>query len=308
MESASETLPAYLPTLTSSYRNVERYYELMATAVRGFNPPVNLSALDAFLLQQAIRYLPEPATVIDMATQATAGSSVICWLSAERIRRVVAPKSDWATTESSDWRTGFGLAAEAMDVDTAVLSDHSVEQVLKEHFTPLSPVVFSLAQTETDAALLGQRLKSLLEIHPQATIFLLPLGDVGDSALLTEALNFVNAHAEYKLQLVRELCPFWASSRLGVIFPSANADVPASLYRLRQQYDGNFEFLNLARLLTQSELRAQQELERERQAYVALQSSFSLKYELKRWLWQRFPTPIKRLIRKLRGLPVENVV
>lgn len=306
MESASETLPAYLSTLTSSYRNVERYHELMATAVRGFNPAVNLSALDAFLLQQAIRYLPEPATVIDMAAQATAGSSTICWLSAERIRCVVAPKSDGAT-ESSDWRTGFRLAAEAMDVDIAVLSERSVEQVLKEYFTPLSPVVFSLAQTETDAALLDQRLKSLLERHPQATIFLLPLGDVGDSALLTEALNFVNAHAEYKLQLVRELCPFWASSRLGVIFPSANADVPTSLYRLRQQYDGNFEFLNLMRLLTQSELRAQQELARERQAYVALQSSFSLKYELKRWLWQRFPTPIKRLIRKLRGLPVENV-
>ncbi len=308
MDSGNETLPAYLPTLMSGYRNVERYNDLMAKAVRDFSPPVKLSALDTYLLQQTTGYFPEPATVVDLSAEATAGASIVCWLSAERIRQIVAPKSDSSTTENADWQNGFRSATEVMDLDANVLCEKTVEQALKDNLNPLSPVVFSLAQTAADASLLGRRLTSLLELHPQATIFLLPLGNVGESELLTEALNFVKAHTEYKLQVLRELCPFWASSQLGVIFHSTNDDLPASLQRLKQQYDGNFRFLDMARMLMESELRAKLELERERKAYAALESSFNLKYELKRWLWRQFPTSLKRLIRRLRGLPVENIL
>lgn len=299
-----DTQSAYLPTLMSSYRATERYNNLLFKACSGkLEPSVNLSALDAYLLQQVVNQLSNQVTIVDLAADATCGASTICWLSAANVRQAVVPQNDWETGENAEWRTGFRFVAEEMGFDDEVLLSETIEQALKAKNNPLSQVIITLAQTEADAPKLGERLRSLFALQPNAAVFLLPLGAIGDSELLAQAINFGSSQKSYRVVALRDFCPFWTASRLGLIYPVNNADLPVSLDRLQQQYDGNFQFLNLTQMLIESELHSFEVLERERQAFLALQSSISLKHELKRWLWRKFPSPIKRLIQKLRRRP-----
>lgn len=301
MESGSETQPAYLPTMMSSYRTMERYSDLLSkTGNKSPKSLVSLSALDAYLLQQVTNHLPQKTTVVDLAADATCGASIVCWLSAENVRQVIAPQTDWQPNDVAEWRTGFRLASEEMGFEQEVLHSDTIEQVLKAQNNPLSQVIITLAQTEADAPLLNERLKFLFALQPKAAVFLLPLGDVGSSELLAQAINFGSSQTDYRVVALRERCAFWAASRLGLIYPANNIDLPASLRRLQQQYEGNVQFINMVQLLIESELRALRELQHERHAFAALQSSISLKYELKRWLWHKLPSPLQRFIQKLR--------
>lgn len=301
MESGKETQPAYLPTLMSSYRTMERYGDLLSKACnKTLKPSVSLSALDAYLLQQVTAQLPQKAAIVDLAADATCGASTVCWLSAGNVRHVVAPQNDWQPSDNAEWRIGFRLVVEEMGFDDGALRSETIEQVLKAQNNPLSQVIITLAQAESDAPSLGERLNSLFALHPDAAIFLLPLGAIGSSELLAQAINFGSSQNDFLVVALRDLCPFWTASRLGLIYSAGNTDLPASLSRLQQQYEGNFQFLNMTQMLIESELRSLRELERERRAFEALQSSISLKYELKRWLWHHTPAFLQRLIQKLR--------
>lgn len=295
MQSGSETQPACLPTLMSCARAMERYDDLVSK-VGSSATAVRLSALDAYLLQQLVAHLPQKATIVDLAADATGGASIICWLSAENVSQIMAPQ----TVGNADWRTGFRLAAEAMGMDASALRSETTEQVLKTQNNPLSPVVITLGMTESDAPTLNERLNTLFALQPQSTIFLLPLGNCGSSELLNQAIHFASDHSDYRVVALRELNHFWAASRLGVIYSANNAGLPASLRRLQQLYEGNFQFINLVQLLTELEVRAQKDLMRERHAFEALQSSISLQYEFKRWLWRKFPVRLQKLIKRFR--------
>ncbi|MFN0112767.1 MAG: hypothetical protein ACKVZH_28240 [Blastocatellia bacterium] len=296
MQSGSETQPACLPTLMSCARAMEQYADLVSK-IGVPSPAVNLSALDAYLLQQMAAHLPNRATVVDLAAAATGGASLVCWLSAANVAEVIAPHTD---SDNDDWRTGFRQAAEAMGINAVVLSAESAEQALKAQANQLSPIIITLAQTEADAAKLGERLNALFALQPKAAIFLLTLGNVGSSEVLTQAVNFASANSNYRIVALRECNHFWATSRLGMIHLANNSDLPAALRRLQQLYEGNFQFTNLVQLLTELEVRTQKDLMRERHAFEALQSSISLQYELKRWIWRKLPAFMKRLIKKLR--------
>lgn len=256
MEKKCETSPAYLPTLLSSYRLIERYGELLLQADGdAIKAETDLSALDAYLLQQTICHLSQQAIVVDLAADATCGASTVCWMTAENVKQIVVPRHDWQSGSNTAWRNSFHFAIEAMGLNPVELAVEPFQQVLTEQKNPLFQTVIILAQAETDAQALNERLAALFSLQPKAIVFLLSLGAIGNSELLKQAISFAEARAPYQLIALRELCPFWSTSRLGVFYSSDNVDLPASLRRLQQQYEGNFQFLKMVRHVVESELK-----------------------------------------------------
>src|SRR5258708_25188945 len=73
--------------------------------------------------------------------------------------------------------------------------------------------------------------------------------------------------SDHCLLPVREISPFFFTSNLGLIYPRNNPHVPDVINRLRQLYEGNFDFLTLVE--TNLRLQAKVETNLRLQAKVA---------------------------------------
>jgi len=262
----SDESPRLVPTITSCYQPVEGYLRFLQQAGAP-QAEVLLRPLDSFLLRQYVAYCSARPTVIDLAAEATLGASTVMWLSYADVTYTVTPLPRWQPS-TFKWRSLLLELQNELTIVTSGLQDSPVLD-LKEssdslHHQSYSPRLYCLAQKVDAIPALSEVLNVLLRWHSQASVMFFPLGLIGESRLLEEALSFCMKHPSYRLTALRELSPFFASSQLGLIYPVQEEEVGKILQRLRQLYEGNFEFLSLvnhsttlarenARLLRQQE-------------------------------------------------------
>jgi len=250
-------------TLFSCHRAVELYRRRLADRPEAGSPAsCHLMAIDSFLMRQLAVYYPAAPVVVDFAAEATHGETTVFWLAAPGIKRVVSPQGQAA----GSWQDSFRDALEHLDLeDTAIhpaisISDPAGLEDIRRHLDPPSPVIFLLAQREEESPKLARRLDELVQVRPDALILVFPLGLIGRSQSIGEALEFCAQRKAYRLTVLRELGPFFASCQLGLIYPADNQDVPVVLERIRQLFDGNLSVVTLARDLTDALMREKEAL------------------------------------------------
>lgn len=256
MESLTSEISTVWPTLLSCYEPVEQYRQLTAGQLATQPAPAEFNALDAYLLWQLAATLPTAPDILDLSANATQGASAAFWLASPSIHQYFAPP-DAQTTASAVWRTQFPAASAELGISRSETTTGDLASVVQQRSAHL-PLLIMFAAHEIEASLLSTKLDEVLQHFPQGWIFLWPLGELGNSAVLAAALNFCQTQPRYRLTALRESSPFLAASTLGLIYPAADAALPLVLTRLQQAYGGNYEFLARARLVTQLALEAGQ--------------------------------------------------
>lgn len=309
LESLSPEVRQIWPTLTSCYRPIESYVELLAEAGGAAEQPqLNLSALDAFLLHQLVSALPMAPIVIDLAAEATNGASAAFWLASASAHRLIVPHLSALESPSANWRQHFPAIAEVLNwrleqcnltVELPALSELTPTSwpSLSASLNPLVPSVVLCAAHEATAAVLANVLNSVFNWQLQALVVLLGFGKVGDHSSIKAALDYCAAHPEYRLTMLRELSPFFFASSVGIVHPINHAELRLLFDRLQYMYEGNFQFLTLAKALTETVMQSAPQ--------VKAHTTFAmLRSETKRWLWHRvLPRWFKCALNRLRKRP-----
>ncbi len=249
------------PTLFTCYEPVARYLECLAAVTNAQpRPRVSMVALDAFLLRQLAAYYPHPFTVIDLAADATLGASAAFWAAPHMpIRRLQIPRPTLEPAEGLDWRAHWPHVAAELGLDVAVAESELVMETSNGWARPdaglgaMTTTLYVVAVPDGQVTDASERLTALIARQPDALICLLPFGLIGQSPLLSEALECC-ARTGYVLTACREISPFFASSRMALLYPADNAFVPDVLDRIRQLFDGNFQFLELIKSLVEDKI------------------------------------------------------
>jgi hypothetical protein len=119
-------------------------------------------------------------------------------------------------------------------------------EAIRAQLPPHTSVLFVTASTEEGAGQLGEQLRELGQLQPDAGVVVLGLGPVGKSAVLAALVNHCSRGAAQQLAVPRDAIPFCASSQLGLVYPAESTDIPFALARVQQFFEGNFRFLSLA--------------------------------------------------------------
>lgn len=241
--------PRLIPTITSCYQPIERYLRLLQQAADPApQADVLLRPLDSFLLRQYVAYNSTKPTVIDLAAEATCGASSAMWHSYSDVTYTVTPSPRWQPS-TFKWRPLLLELQNELALVASGLQDplplDLTEAADPLHYHSFSPLLYCLAQKDEAEPALSEVLDVLFRWHPQASVMFFPLGLMGQSRLLEDALSFCARQPSYRLTALRELSPFFASSQLGLIYPANQEEAGQILQRLRQLYEGNFEFISL---------------------------------------------------------------
>ncbi len=241
-------------TIFSSYKPIEQYLELLQTA-RGIVPSVLIRGIDAFLMRQIVLCYPSAPTVVDLAGAATVGASTVFWAwMAGSMQMAVGMQPAWDVNVVEGWPSLASDGSSAQNIHPLpFIGSESLEMpgewaITKAELSinSLSPLFFTLAQTDGTPAEIQKRIECLLNLERNAVILLFPIGTTGESAALEAALNVCRIGSDYRLSLMREVSPFFATSQLAVISRRDNQHIPSILDRIRALYDGNFNYLALA--------------------------------------------------------------
>jgi hypothetical protein len=239
-----------IPSLFTCHRPVERYWELCAaTSPAGDAGP---SAVDSFVLTQVPDAYASAPLVLDLAADATGGATVALWASHPRVRHVLAPPGG---TADGDWRETFPAVAAEMGIspERFRLDDDAGGPLPRN--PPRRSVLINLAVPPDDAADAKRLVADVLDRYPGSLVLLSPLGPTGASPSLEAALAVCAADPAYRLALFREVSPFLAASRLGLIHPARSPEADAVLDRVRRAFGGNFQFLGLLRTVSEQAAR-----------------------------------------------------
>ena len=107
------------------------------------------------------------------------------------------------------------------------------------------PILVSLAPISGDARDAIPQLESIFDANRRTIVLLKPLGLIGEDPAIQELLGWTKL-AGLRLTPLRDLSPFLGYSRMAVIYPADDLDVPDLLKRIRRLFNGNFDFLTLA--------------------------------------------------------------
>ena len=238
--------------------------------------------------------------VIDLAADATQGASTAFWLANANAHHVFVPRTN--NTMAGDWRTHFQTIANAAGWATNTCNLEA--DFPPPQSNPLQPAISLLAANTADPDQLTQTLRDTFLWRPNAVVALLGLGLTGQCEGLKTALDFCQTKPTYRFTLLRELSPFCAASQLGLIALADQTELNLCLERLRQQYEGNFQFLTLAKALSERAHSTPTTLPPPvtLSAPLAASNTTTLWYETKRWFWQRvLPSSLKPAVNRLRG-------
>jgi hypothetical protein len=89
------------------------------------------------------------------------------------------------------------------------------------------------------------------------TLFVMPVGRTGECGILDAVLHCTRSQTGWTASLPREWCPFLATSRLAVVHPAGDPTLRECLDRISWMYQGNFDFLSMARRMVDLELECQ---------------------------------------------------
>jgi hypothetical protein len=252
-------------TITEIYQPVARY--LAWLTAQGSAPPVPLLPLDAFLLVQLARFLPDPPAVLDLAAPATAGSTAILWAAQRQavhtveiagehadLQRFAALVAQYGVDTSGMTFTGSPSAAleAGSSVTTGADGDSAQPRLLIAPPNLAGDAAAWLAQT------------------PAGCAVILGCGPTGASPGLEQALTWAGSSSPYCLTLLRELAPALAASQLVCVHQREWDAGAASLERIAWLFQGNFDFLRLAaqNVQLQEQCAAQQRQIEQQQAEI----------------------------------------
>jgi hypothetical protein len=216
-------------TISEVYQPIERF---LAQTEHAAVPPLGaLAPLDAFLLLQIARFLPQPPQVIDLSTAATAGATAVIWASNRRAIQAAQIVVDAAAGRRLEERLhNLGLTTDGFAFTPAA-------RIAEGVMAPLL-IVAPADQAVSTVALLAQ--------VEAACLVVLDLGPVGDSPALETLLTVAGSATPYRLTLLRELAPSLASSQVAVVQRRDWPEGAAMLERLAELFRGNLDFLRLA--------------------------------------------------------------
>jgi len=233
-----------IPTLYECHLPVARYRKMCAAVTPGGE--TGPSAVDAFILAQVPEVYATAPVVVDLAADATGGATVALWASNPQVRHVLTPRGE---PGDGAWRDAFPEIAAEMGIPPERF--RLADAVGGPSRMPVGPpVLIHLAVAPDDAGAVGKRIAEVLAKYPESLVLLWPLGPTGASPSLEAALAACAADPKYRLELFRELSPFLATSRLGLIRPVRSSEADAVLDRVRRAFGGNFQFLTLLRTVT----------------------------------------------------------
>jgi len=252
------------PTMFSIYEPIEHYVNSHLSALDDpASPRVCPSELDLFLLHKLLAYYPVRPRVLDMAADATSGVSSLFFAAEPQVRDVRIFRSTVGV--DPNWLPLFQEALADLDIPEApvwsvVDVDHVGDCLVaseknKLHFPTLALLAADeLAEPERLTGVLDE----LFAFQNDVVVAIIPLGRIGESAVLETLIADCAAKKSRRLTALREVCPFTAASRIGLVYHVANSFMNDILGQLARSFQGNFQFLTLVRDL----IGANMELER----------------------------------------------
>ncbi|MBX3083808.1 MAG: hypothetical protein KF716_19395 [Anaerolineae bacterium] len=234
-------------TLYSTQQGIARYSAVFKETQGAFNPPLALSALDGYLMQQLAALYPLPPTILDLAAQDTLGASTVLWAStADRIQGCVARLAP-VQPPTPDLCRLLPDLLDLLTIDRRLLTlTESPADDLDVWWRMVQPQINITSPLFIVAPIsLVQHLSELAVWHPSPVIFLLGLGLSGESAALESVYAACSQQPDLQLILPRDGRAFWAASRLGLIARRDNQHLHPVLTRIAALFEGNFDFINL---------------------------------------------------------------
>jgi hypothetical protein len=237
-----------LATIFEAYRPVEQY--LQHVEIDREYLQASMTPLDAFLMRQVAAYYPKPPVVVDLAAGATHGASVVFWATQPHVLAVIA--SGASSDATCDWQSQVReVLRETHDDRKQIVfagREHTEPATWKELLSPANqhaPLLVTLNVTQSGIAQIPSRLNEIFDQEPDASVFVFPLGPIGTCAALAQLIAFCGPDTPYSIIATREISPFLATSRLGIIGKVGHSYLPPILQRLRQLFEGNFQFLSM---------------------------------------------------------------
>lgn len=258
--------PDLLPTLYTCYRPVERYACLLARARGGVGSADFVAPLDAFLMHQLAACLEEPPQVIDLVADATSGASTALWATHPGVRGVIVPRVAAPGTPDRGGRNGeagagrddfldgwravlegaageLGFDPSRVDLRAPPVDTPGAWEALRNTLEPGAPILLVLPPA-------AETVRTVFAALPAAQVLLSGLGRPGHDPQLGPLLAMCETTGA-RLTALRDLGPFFHASALAVVCRGEDA-AEAALERVRQLFDGNFDFLVMARALVAS--------------------------------------------------------
>jgi hypothetical protein len=240
-----------LPSLSTVFQPIEQYRVALQEQRPLAVPSSFLDALEAYLVHLFLNCHPGAPSVLDLAAEATAGASTLLGLLHPRVKHVRAVGGPLP----GDRRAYRGV----------------VEDVLRDQEQPLArlewmPNADATPQWNvgTDAVLfvdagragVDAEVERCLNVFPSAVVLVFGLGAVGDCAAIDALLRRFPSGSRRRFALLRDYGEVLSASRLGVVASRDDSSADVILFRLRQLFTGNYNFLGLLRSATEQAIRS----------------------------------------------------
>jgi hypothetical protein len=221
------------------YQPIEAYRDLLPAAEDpAHDPAARLQPLDAYLIHLMLNLLPHRPTLVDLAADATWGTTTVLGLTHPRVRTVRIPEPGGGRDYRfflERYRTEYEPAPTATPELLTALSGTSRGQVF------LLPADYQATDSLID------HLQECLQTDPDGLIVVLGLKSVGHCGALQALLQACGDGSERRFWLLRELGDCLLSSQVGLIARRGNGVAEGVVKRLQQLYTTNFNFLNLVK-------------------------------------------------------------
>ncbi len=237
-------------TIGSVYQPIEAYRDLLPAAEEpAHDPAARLQPLDAYLIHLMLSMLPHRPTLVDLAADATWGTTTVLGLTHPHVRKVYIPEPGAVR----DYR--FILERYRAECEPALPA--ALEPLPALPGTPEWAAVWGrlgkprghviLLPAEGTACPLVDCVRACLEADPDSLMVVLGLGTVGQCGAVQSLLGACGDGSDQRFWLLRELGDCLLSSQVGLVARRGQGVAEEVVRRLRQLYTTNFNFLTLVK-------------------------------------------------------------
>jgi hypothetical protein len=252
MYPAFTTTRPRLPSVLSVSQPLEQYRaELSKRIPRGGDAVAALEPLDAYLIHLFLDSHPGEPIFLDLASESTAGTSVLLGLLHPRQPRVLAACGPLP----GDRRAYRGVVEDFLQRQGKPLS--RLQWLSGSEPPPeLSGESDVLVLVEESRPAVDREVEHWLNVLPSAVVLIFGLGAVGDCAAIDALLQRFPSGSPRRFALLRDCGEALSASRLGLAADRDNASAEMALRRLKQLFAGNYSFLGLLRSVTEQAIRS----------------------------------------------------
>jgi|GEM_PF-3720122 len=227
-----------MESLYSSYQPIQVMIDLLASSANQ-QPLITPSPIDIYVFNLFIQTLPKPIVLTDYLATASQGTTAVAAAIQKKIIRVHMLQ-DLPTAQKD------------------ILQQHLQKYLIMEKVHDGQPAVGQWMHAIWHS---GEDLSTAIAHNAPDLIFLMPVGPVGASDALANAILYCQANVAFRLILVRELSPFLAKSQLAIMCHSnLEPSVDRFTERVEGLFNGNFDFSQLLEKQLQAEMRQSEKM------------------------------------------------